>query len=267
MSISNNGVGSSGISFFDLRTPNFSRIFDYIRGGVTHFEVDRAAAQNLLNQFPIVRPLIRLEQAFSQEAVKQLYQEGFEQFLELGAGIPSELGIHTFVPAANIVYTDINPVAVSYGNGLFAKLDNVSYVQCDVQEIEFCFERLPLDPVKKIAIGFNFLPFFMPMNRLKLVTQKLYDFVPVGSKIAQLFFSTLYGKYDPDYFAFQALFRKLGVDLNFYPIEQIQETMLPWSIVHNESIIDYLDLNGNDFPALYEQGLNLGFWATFFEKS
>ena len=108
--------------YLDTAVPNKARIFDYLLGGDANFKADRAAAAKISRIIPSLPKWVRLRRAFVQEAAYTLYQNGFNQFLDLGSGMPTENDLHVAVPKANIVYSDTNPVAVSYGQSLFAEL-------------------------------------------------------------------------------------------------------------------------------------------------
>ena len=116
-------------AFLDTSLPNVARIFDYLVGGTANFEVDRQAAAEMLKILPSLRKWTRLRRAFIQEAAQILYSEGFTQFLDLASGVPSNDHLHAFAPDCRIVYSDINPVAVSYGRSLFSDQENIAYIR------------------------------------------------------------------------------------------------------------------------------------------
>ena len=52
---------------------------------------------------------------FLHEAVVQLSEEGFDHFLDLASGLPTEEHIHSTEPDAKVIYVDNDPVVVAFG--------------------------------------------------------------------------------------------------------------------------------------------------------
>jgi hypothetical protein len=70
--------------------------------------------------------------------VRYLIEQGIDQFLDLGSGIPTVGNVHEVAhqlnPAARVAYVDIEPVAVAHARRLLADFDNVSITQADIRE-------------------------------------------------------------------------------------------------------------------------------------
>lgn len=258
-------------AFLNTTTPNLTRIFDYLTGGVTNFDVDRQAANQMLKTFPLMQTWVRLGKAFIQEAVKSLYQEGFVQFLDIGSSIPSEEGIHTFAPAAQVVYTDINPVAVSFGNSLFSKLDNVEYLFGDARNISQIFndllEKKLIDQTEKLAIGLNFLFLYLTPEQNSSLAKALFDHSPFGSKVFQILYPRSVDEFDPAYVQFQEMVQDINFKMSLYTMDEYLEMMHPWKPSRIESVNSFLGLPENMFNSTAENSLGLGYTAAFFEKA
>ncbi|NJN55503.1 MAG: hypothetical protein HC804_12560 [Anaerolineae bacterium] len=102
----------------NTEVPNLARIFDYLAGGSINYEIDRQAAEAMLTIIPSIGKWVRLRRAFIQEAASQLHAAGFRQFLDFGSGMPADDHIHAFAPDAHVVFSDLNPVAISYGQSI-----------------------------------------------------------------------------------------------------------------------------------------------------
>jgi SAM-dependent methyltransferase len=131
-----NGVGPDGI---DTSTPNVARIHDYLLGGKDNFASDRAAAAWLLTAIPDVAAIARDGRQFLARAVRFLAAEaGVEQFLDLGAGLPTQANVHElalrYTPAARVVYVDVDPVVWSHGQALLAEADRTVMVHADLRD-------------------------------------------------------------------------------------------------------------------------------------
>lgn len=257
--------------FLNLDEPNLARIFNYFAGGVTNFEVDRAAAHKLLEHFPFMRTIVRLGKAFSQEAAKQLYLEGFEQFLDLGSGIPAEIGIHTFAPTAHVVYTDINPVAVGYGSSLYTNLQHVTYLHCDAREIDAVCSKQPLlDALNwesKMAVGLNFLPLLFTPEEVAYLFETLDQILPKQSKIFQFICARTVNDVSEAYISFQQLLRPFNFSIHLHTVDQLLKIMKPWKPVQIEPVINYLGLTSNLHDMGLSEQLGLTCSAIFFERA
>lgn len=256
--------------FYKTTQPNLTRIFDYLSGGVTHFDVDRKVADQLVAKFPQIRMWVRLGKAFTQEAVNTLYKDGFDQFLDLGSSLPSESSFHIFAPQANVIYTDINPVAVGYGNSLFANLERVEYIQGNALKIGEILENRAvkrlIDARQKVAIGLNYLVLYLTPEEIKTLTQKLFDWAPTGSQI----FSILYLKKatgnHAEYNTFQKIINKFGPNLGLYTLDECLEMLGDWKPRNLNMTRTFIGLpDDKNFPNLESQ-IDLEIMAAFFEK-
>jgi hypothetical protein len=108
----------------DTTTPNPARIYDYLLGGKDHFEVDRVAADAILQAAPQAREGARENRAFLQRAVRFLAEQGVRQFLDIGTGLPTQGNVHQIArqitPDARVVYVDHDPVVYAHANALLA---------------------------------------------------------------------------------------------------------------------------------------------------
>jgi S-adenosyl methyltransferase len=133
--LSGNGAGAAGI---DTSVPNVARIYDYILGGKDNFAADRRAAQQLLAALPDIAGVVRDNRAFIGRVVRFLAAEaGIRQFLDLGAGLPTQNCVHEMAqavaPDAQVVYVDNDPVACSHGQALLGPRDRVGFVLGDLR--------------------------------------------------------------------------------------------------------------------------------------
>jgi hypothetical protein len=133
--LSGNGPRSAGI---DTSVPNVARIYDYILGGKDNFAADRQAAQQLLAALPDIAGTVRDNRAFIGRVVRYLAgQVGVRQFLDLGAGLPTQDCVHetaqAIEPDARVVYVDNDPVACLHGQALLGPGDRVGFVLGDLR--------------------------------------------------------------------------------------------------------------------------------------
>ncbi|MGI5504109.1 SAM-dependent methyltransferase [Lentzea sp. CA-135723] len=122
----------------DLERPSVARVYDYWLGGAHNFAADRAVGQHTLETMPELRGVVLNHRAFLRRAVRYLLQQGVRQFLDLGSGIPTVGNVHEIAqatdPRAQVVYVDIDPVAVAHSRSLLGGNDHVSVLRADVRD-------------------------------------------------------------------------------------------------------------------------------------
>ena len=85
---------------FDASTPSPARIYDYWLGGSNNFAVDRDVAERAAAEMPTLRAAIWANRAFLRRAVRYLVEEeGVDQFLDLGSGVPTVGNVHEIAQA------------------------------------------------------------------------------------------------------------------------------------------------------------------------
>jgi hypothetical protein len=122
----------------DIDTPSAARMYDYYLGGSHNFEADRRLAEETIRVWPDLRHLARANRAFLRRAVTALAASGVDQFLDLGAGIPTVGSVHETALAANpharTVYVDADLVAVAHGTALLADRPHTAVVHADLRD-------------------------------------------------------------------------------------------------------------------------------------
>lgn len=125
--------------------PSAARIYDYLLGGYHNFEVDRLAARRFIDILPDAPMIMRTNRAFLRRAVKFLAEQGIDQFLDLGSGIPTVGNVHEIAqeinPSVRVVYVDIDPVAVRHSEEILKDNPKASVIQADVRQIDYILEH------------------------------------------------------------------------------------------------------------------------------
>lgn len=118
-----------------------SRMYDYFLGGFHNFAVDRGMAEQVLAVYPDIARVARANRAFLRRAVRFLLDQGIDQFLDIGSGIPTAGNVHDILhernPAARVVYVDIDPIAVHLSLDLLKDVPTATAIQADAREPEF----------------------------------------------------------------------------------------------------------------------------------
>jgi hypothetical protein len=168
-------------------------MYDYYLGGGHNFAADREAAQRMIDLFPDLPRITQANRAFLRRAVAFLVEQGIDQFLDIGSGIPTAGNVHEVAqranPAARVVYVDIDPVAVTQSRTLLHDNPRAGVVLADARATEQILadpvvERL-IDLARPVGVlAMSVLHFFADEAEACGITQRLYERVPSGSYLA-----------------------------------------------------------------------------------
>ena len=150
--------------------PSSARIYDYLLGGYHNFEVDRTVARNFIEILPSAPLIMKSNRGFLRRVVSFLLDQGVEQFLDLGSGIPTVGNVHEIVQRRNstarIVYVDIDPVAVRQSEEILKDTPDAAAVQADIRNTKAILEhpetKRLLDFDKPVAVLITSVLLFVP---------------------------------------------------------------------------------------------------------
>lgn len=122
----------------DTSTPSVARVYDAFLGGKDNFEVDRAVFRQVDDISPQFKDGARAGRAWLARATRFLAAEArLDQFLDLGAGLPSAQNTHQVAqqvnPDAKVVYVDNDPVVAAHGRALLEENDLSHLVMGDLR--------------------------------------------------------------------------------------------------------------------------------------
>jgi S-adenosyl methyltransferase len=122
----------------DTRTPTVARAYDHLLGGEASFAADRALAGRLVALYPRLQDTLTSSRRQVADAVARIARQGVDQYLDVGAGLPTRPSTHATaraqLPAARVVYIDRDPVVVEHGTDLVPP--GVRYRNGDLTEPE-----------------------------------------------------------------------------------------------------------------------------------
>ena len=179
-----------GLSVDQLSLPNASRMYDYYLGGHHNLTIDRKAAEAAIAIYPGFALAMQANRAFVRRAVKFLAGQGVERFLDSGSGIPTVGNVHEVaqrvVPAARVVYVDIDPVAVAHSAALLQDNPTAAIVRADIrapqQILDHPTVRALLATDQPVALLLGFVLHFVVDDAQALsVVRVLRDALPSGS--------------------------------------------------------------------------------------
>ena len=122
----------------DTRTPSVARAYDHLLGGEASFAADRALAGRLLALYPQLQDTLIASRAQVADAVARIAAAGIDQYLDVGAGLPTRPSTHAtaraLLPAARVAYIDRDPLVVEHAASLIPP--GVRYQGGDLTEPE-----------------------------------------------------------------------------------------------------------------------------------
>lgn len=178
----------------DPNTPSVARIYDYMLGGTTNYEVDRMAAKQLEAMFPELKDWAWCNRGFHQRAARWLAGEaGITQFIDIGSGLPTGNNTHQVVqeinPKARVVYVDLDAMVAAHAPQLLADASNAIFVRGDLRDREGLFGnpevRTMVDFDQPVGLFMTAVVHFLPdeADPWGLIAGYM-DAVPVGSYLA-----------------------------------------------------------------------------------
>ncbi|HEY3682232.1 MAG TPA: SAM-dependent methyltransferase [Streptosporangiaceae bacterium] len=138
---------ASGHAEVDPAKPSPARMYDYYLGGKDNFESDRVAAEEIYTQIPDLPEIARDNRGMMQRAVRYLAAKGITQFVDIGAGLPTQGNVHEIAqgvnPAARIVYADNDPIVLAHARALLTSSaeGETRYLDADLRDPESIFEN------------------------------------------------------------------------------------------------------------------------------
>ena len=127
----------------DPTVPNAARMYDYFLGGSHNFAADRAAVERIKAVMPFAAEVAHANRYFLGRAVRFCVQEGIDQFLDLGSGIPTVGNVHEVArvvdPAARVAYVDNEPVTVASAAALLDGDPLATITAADLREPDAVF--------------------------------------------------------------------------------------------------------------------------------
>jgi S-adenosyl methyltransferase len=112
----------------DMTTASPARMYDYYLGGSRNYPVDREAAQKALSVVPQGQEVARANRRFLIRAVRYLAESGIDQYIDIGAGIPTSPNVHevarSVIPDARVVYVDNDTGVTTQNREMLSGLDD-----------------------------------------------------------------------------------------------------------------------------------------------
>jgi hypothetical protein len=177
----------------DPTVPNVARMYDYFLRGKDNFASDREAAEKIAKIVPNVRALARDNREFLIRVVRTLAKAGIRQFVDIGAGLPTQQNVHQVAleadPASRIVYIDNDPVVLVHARALLSDNPQTIVLDADVRQPKALIEhpslRAHIDMDQPVALLLFAIVHFVPDDEEALsIIAQLREPLVSGSYVA-----------------------------------------------------------------------------------
>ncbi|GAA1019033.1 SAM-dependent methyltransferase [Acrocarpospora pleiomorpha] len=176
----------------DPNIPSVARMYDFFLGGKDNFASDRAAAEKIIELTPNVREGVQANRRFLSRAVNFLTETGIRQFLDIGAGLPTQENVHQVAlraaPDSRVVYIDNDPIVLTHGRALLADNQQTIVLDGDLREPLAILKdprvNAHLDFTRPVGVLLLAVLHFIPEDDLaETIVQALRDHLAPGSAI------------------------------------------------------------------------------------
>ncbi|MFJ2030836.1 SAM-dependent methyltransferase [Streptosporangium sp. NPDC087985] len=180
-------------SGIDPSIPSVARMYDYYLGGKDNFASDHEAAEKMISLVPNIREVARANREFLGRAVRLMAESGVRQFLDIGAGLPTQQNVHQVArdvaPDARVVYVDNDPIVLAHARALLTDNPDTIVVHGDVNAPEAILDdpevRRHLDLSQPVAVLMLAILHFVPDDKdAASIVTRLRESMAPGSYLA-----------------------------------------------------------------------------------
>ena len=171
----------------DTTVAHPARVYDYVLGGKDNYPADREVAEKAIGLIPGVEDEVRGNRQWLRRAVTFAAEQGVDQFLDVGTGIPTvgptHETAHRVSPHARVVYVDNDPIVLVHARALLVDDNLTTVLQADVRDPDtvLAAARAHLDFTRPICLMFVGLLYFITDDELDGLLETYRDAMPDGS--------------------------------------------------------------------------------------
>lgn len=142
-----------------LGRPSPARMYDYFLHGSSNYPQDRAAGDAVMAKVGVelTRTVVWENRAFLGRVVQHIAQQGIRQFIDLGAGLPSQENTHQvaarFCDRPRVLYVDNDP-AVKVHGGEILLADDSADIRIVIEDVRNA-DRVLAHPDTRDLIDFT----------------------------------------------------------------------------------------------------------------
>ncbi|NGO73432.1 SAM-dependent methyltransferase [Streptomyces sp. SB3404] len=168
-------------------------MYDYYLGGKDNYEVDREAAQRVLDLSPDIGYGARGNRDLLHRAVRTVVGAGVRQIIDIGTGIPTSPNTHEVAreaaPGVRVAYVDNDPIVAQYADAKLTNSGNAGFVLADLRDPQGILDHPDLravidfgEPVALMLMAV--LHFIEDGEDPRAIVRALTDPLPPGSYLA-----------------------------------------------------------------------------------
>lgn len=255
-----NSEKSKRDNLIDTSIPSAGRMYDYYLGGNHNFEVDRLAANQVIQLMPFLPKYSRLMRwSLSDVAQELTFRRGFDVLIDFASGLPTADHLHNYVPDGTVViYSDYDPAVVQYAQQILGDKPNVYYFEADASRPEILLNRPDVQEIlngrRKVGVVFWGVSGFLPDDELKYAMNSLYEWVEPGSIMAFNAQTAGFNRDDPNVIEMLKIYASFGVKDNLRSIEIYRQIVQPWKM--ETDFISLLDWHGFNQTELSKEDIS-----------
>ncbi|MGC5341806.1 SAM-dependent methyltransferase [Streptomyces sp. AM 4-1-1] len=178
----------------DTSVPHSARIWNYWLGGKDNYPADRAAGDAYSGMFPDIGAFARASRGFLVRSVRYLARDvGIRQFLDVGAGLPTELNTHevaqAVAPESRVVYADHDPLVLLHVHALLSSAPEgaTDYINADMRDTEALLRAADASLDLTAPVGLvvsDVLGHITDLDEARDVVRRLTGALPSGSYLS-----------------------------------------------------------------------------------
>ena len=198
--------------------------------------------------------VMRLNRWFMHDVTDRLANQGFNSYIDLATGLPTEGYLHELAPHARILYNDLDPTTVAYGREILGNNPNVFYDHQDIRSIEGVLAKADtwLNGERHVGVMFVGVAYFLNDDEVRHILQALYQWCAPGSQLA---ISWILGDMAvPAMKATVELYARMGTAIHVRTAETVSQLVSDWQVLEPGllPLLDWLKTDGLDLPAGYD---------------
>jgi hypothetical protein len=216
----------------DTSRPHPARMYNFYLGGRDNYEVDREAAQRVIDLAPQLVPMAKANRAFMHRAVRFVVESGVRQIIDIGTGIPTSPNTHQVAQEVSqdvrVAYVDNDPIVATHAGAHLVGDGETGFFLADLRD--------PDSILKHPAIG-RLIDFDQPVALMLLAVLHFVqddedpaglvaayrDALPKGSHLILTHSTTDFHQADPAWAEARDVYRKRDATapLTLRPHEQV----------------------------------------------
>jgi hypothetical protein len=186
--------GQRTAAVIDTSKPSVARVYDCFLGGKDNYEVDRQVFLQVDAVAPQMKLLARSCRHWLVRITRFLAgSAGIDQFLDLGAGLPTAENTHDAAqrmnPDARVIYVDNDPVVAAHGRALLEENDQTRLVVADLTDPDAIFGHPDINRYLDLSrpvgvIHSNTIHHVPDEQQPRKIMSRYVDLMPSGSYLA-----------------------------------------------------------------------------------